>query len=806
MCGRCGLDQEGDAVGRLRLVVHRLSEIDASAAALGRERSMLLIEREQLLAAVGGIHGDEIAAPERPDTPRGPEWRADVVRDVLLWVGGALLAIAALTFAAFAWQRLDDAGRAAMLIGATVLAGFAAFGLRERLTATAEVFAALTLTLLLIDWLAFRRAGAGSSLDLPTWWAMGTFIVGVAALGAGWLFASARVLTVVAAASSAYLAVFAASETAPSISMGFSASAAAFVAAIVGLRRIGWHTAGRLASIAAPVFAASAVVAVLVGIADQGEPTLALVIAAALVAMAPAAGAAVVVDRVFRDVLVATATLAVLGAASIAWWSVADDAWLAALVAATTLVVSAGGSFVPAAVRRGIVGAGLSLLAAVTLACAGVIGAGVLGPLGTVEDAWTQEPSTGVVRALPVSAPVEEAGPVAVVLLCAAAGAVLLFLGSRGDDAVEIGTTVAAGSASAAAVALVPLAFETRLDVAVAITASPALVLLAMIGVADRRRWRSWMAVFVAGASTLAPAAIGWSLASEVTTIVLCAATLVASAGAAVASRAQSATRLGTVGLTGAAFVALAAMAAHTADATATQVGIVTTTASAVVLIAASLWREDDGWPAEVISAVGIGLGLALAFDDELDLAIALTFLAPALAVAGTRADRRWYVAGASAVAVFATWAWLLVADVRTLEAYTLPAAAGALVAGEVRRRLEPASSSWLVYAPALLIALAPTLALTVVDDGLVRAVALGVAATLVTAAGARRRLQAPLVIGTGTLAVLALDTLGPVAADLPRWLTIAIVGAVVLWLGATADRRLTQLRQARDRFSAMER
>lgn len=806
VCGRCGLDQEGEAVGRLRLVVHRLSEIDAEAATLGRERSTLLSERERLLAAIGERHGDEIAALYRHEAPRTSEWRADVVRDVLLWVGGALLAIAALTFAAFAWQRLDDAGRAAMLVGATVLAGFAAFGLRERLTATAEVFAALTLTLLLIDWLALRRAGAGSGLDLPTWWALGTFVAGTAALGAGRVFASARLLTVLAGATSAYLAVFAAAETAPSISMGFSVSAAALVAATVGLRRIEWRTAARLASIATFVFSASAVVSVLVGIADSGDPTLALVIASALVGVAPAAAAAVTGDRVFRDVLVAAATLAVLGAASIGWWSATDDAWLAALVAATTLAVSAGGSFAPEAARRGIVGAGSSLLATVTLACAGVIGAGVLGPLGTVEDAWSHEPSTGIVRALPVSAPIEEAGPIAVVLLCAAAGAVLLLLHARGDQATMVGATVAAGSASAAAVALLPLAFDTRVDVAVALTASPALVALAMTGVADRRRWRPWMAAFVAGASTLAPAAVGWSLASEATTIALCAAALVASAAGAVAARGQSSTRLAMVGLTGVAFVALAAMAARTADATATQVGIVTTGAAAVVLIAASLWREDDGWPAEVVAAVAMGVGLGLAFDDELDLAIALTLLSPALAVAGTRADRRWYVAAASAVAVFATWAWLLVADVRTLEAYTLPAAVGALAAGEVRRRLAPRSSSWLVYAPALLIAFAPTLALAVVDDGVVRPIALGVAATSVIAAGARWRMQAPLVIGTGTLGVLALDTLGPVAADLPRWLTIAIVGAVVLWLGATADRRLTQLRRARERFSAMER
>lgn len=809
VCGRCGLDQGGDDVGRLRVVVHRLSQIDAAAAALGRERSELAAERERLLAAVGGTNrdggDDDIPALYRQDT-RGAEWRADVVRDVLLWLGGALLAIAALTFAAFAWQRLDDAGRAAMLAGATVLAGFAATGLRERLTATAEVFAALTLALLMIDWLALRRAGVGAGLDLPTWWAIGTLVAGGAALAAGRMFASARIITVGAIAASAYLAAFALAETAPSISMGLSVGASGLVAGRAGLQRLGWDASAGLASIAAFVFSASAVVAVLVGVADHGEPTLALVLASALVALAPVAGAAATEDRVFRDALTAAATLAVLGAASIAWWSTADDAWLASLVAATALVVSAAGSFTPATVRRGVVGAASSLLGAVTVASAGVVGVAVLGPVGIVEDAWSHDPSTGIVRALPVSAPIDQAGPIAAVLLCAAAGAAMLVLRSRDDEALTIGAAVAAGSASAAAMSLLPLAFESRVDVAAAVTASPALAAVVLTGLADRRRWTVWRAALVAGGLTLAPAAIGWAMAAEPTTIVLCAAALVASAAAAALARPQGTTRLAMVGLTGVPFVALAAMAARAADATATQVGIVATGAAAVVLIAASLWREDDGWPAEVIAAVAMGVGLGLAFDDEVDLAIALTLLSPALAVAGTRADRRWYVAAASAVAVFATWAWLVVADVRTLEAYTLPAAVGALAAGEVRRRIAPSSSSWLVYAPALVVSFAPTLAVAVVDDGLIRPVVLGVAAAAVTAAGARWQLQAPLVIGTGTLAILALDTLGPVAAELPRWLTIAVVGAVVLWLGATADRRLTQLRRARDRFSAMER
>jgi len=67
--------------------------------------------------------------------------------------------------------------------------------------------------------------------------------------------------------------------------------------------------------------------------------------------------------------------------------------------------------------------------------------------------------------------------------------------------------------------------------------------------------------------------------------------------------------------------------------------------------------------------------------------------------------------------------------------------------------------------------------------------------------AGARSRLQAPATIGGVTLLVLALNTLGPVAARLPRWATIGAAGLLLLWLGATAERRLTELRHLRDRY-----
>ena len=66
---------------------------------------------------------------------------------------------------------------------------------------------------------------------------------------------------------------------------------------------------------------------------------------------------------------------------------------------------------------------------------------------------------------------------------------------------------------------------------------------------------------------------------------------------------------------------------------------------------------------------------------------------------------------------------------------------------------------------------------------------------------GARSRLRAPVTVGAIGLVVLALNTLGPVAARLPRWATIGTTGLLLLWLGATAEHRLNQLRHLRDHY-----
>jgi hypothetical protein len=156
-------------------------------------------------------------------------------------------------------------------------------------------------------------------------------------------------------------------------------------------------------------------------------------------------------------------------------------------------------------------------------------------------------------------------------------------------------------------------------------------------------------------------------------------------------------------------------------------------------------------------------------------------------------------------VATVATWAWLAVADVTLPEAYVLSAAAAAVAAGLAARRGPLRPGSWLAYGPGLVLALLPSLVLAVDGHGLVRPLLLTGGALAVLLVGARARLQAPLVLGAGTLVGLAADAALPVAAQLPRWVGVGGAGLLLLWLGATAERRLARLRQLRHRLAELE-
>jgi hypothetical protein len=211
--------------------------------------------------------------------------------------------------------------------------------------------------------------------------------------------------------------------------------------------------------------------------------------------------------------------------------------------------------------------------------------------------------------------------------------------------------------------------------------------------------------------------------------------------------------------------------------------------------------RAADGDALELTGAVACSVGLVLASSSPAWIAAALTALVPLMLVAALRRDRAALYSWAAALsALAATWAWLAVAHVTVVEAYTVPAALVALVAGFVGWRTGPARS-WLTLGPALVIALGPTLAIGVANDEVVRTVASAVIAFAVVLLGAWKRLQAPLAIGATALLVLAIDTFGPAAARLPEWVPLAAIGVLLMWIGATFERRREAARRATDQL-----
>lgn len=185
---------------------------------------------------------------------------------------------------------------------------------------------------------------------------------------------------------------------------------------------------------------------------------------------------------------------------------------------------------------------------------------------------------------------------------------------------------------------------------------------------------------------------------------------------------------------------------------------------------------------------------------------IALLVGGVAAAVVAALKQPRIAPAAVSAVLILAgSWVRLGEAHVHAVEPYTVPAALVLLGVGHARRR---EASSWSCYGAGLVLGLAPTLVQALTDPGLRRPALIGLAALAVLIAGAKARLQAPLAIGGGVLAIDAVAQLSPYLADaynaVPRWSLIAATGALLLTLGVTYERRIRDLRALGKRFGGL--
>lgn len=197
--------------------------------------------------------------------------------------------------------------------------------------------------------------------------------------------------------------------------------------------------------------------------------------------------------------------------------------------------------------------------------------------------------------------------------------------------------------------------------------------------------------------------------------------------------------------------------------------------------------------------------------DVSLTAALALGVVALAAIAVRLRPTEPWWwlwAVAAGTEAVVLVWVRLAFSNVATVEAYTLPVAV--LLAGSAwlfarTRPGGPATApSWALEGPALAMALGPTALLALGDAGVVRQVVGLTAGAVLLGLGATLRRRAPIDVGTAAVVVLGLQALLPYADDIPRWISLGAVGAVLVLLGATFEERRRDLHEAKRRYASL--
>ncbi|MER6995826.1 hypothetical protein [Streptomyces sp. NPDC000410] len=847
----------------LRLLDRELAQIDARRAQLLARRAWLLQALRPVTGAPTGTVWAAGPAGPRPGHGHGhgagPETSPPSAQNVLLTLGGILLAVAAIAFTLVSWGYLGIGGRSAVLGVVTVAALAAPVPLLRRgLTSTAESVAALGLVLMVLDAYALHRVA------LPGTDGLGYAAVASGALAALWAayglaFEKLRIplpTAVITAQLPLPLWALAADASAWVIAWATLATAALDLG-IATAARAGRGGTGRIAVLALAVTGA---------VVTGGWSLLARLWLSMTAATPPEA------------LEPALLLLSAAGLALYAAWRVPSAAWAGAGVAGLAAIAGVGGVLRTALpggwAVPGYLLCAVALLAAVRTAAprgvllglaraSGLVHAAsaawavppvaltLLHPLTGLDTIWSGAPAPAA-----SDMPVASSAPVVLAAVSAA-----LWCAPRLLPALGLPRT----ATSCAALALAwstALAIPTTLSLPYPATLTIQLLLVTCglwvvvrPGVLPGRSsgaespgaekaGREATGPETAGpesaghkpaADTPAPArpaaATGSHVSALAVTALVCAlATALSVAMLSLATRPATFTVLAvlvtgftaaavrargpvrsvlacaavvwTTGLVGAA-AAAAGLPAHR-----TAIALLAVPA-ATALLGARLGRHPVALPVELTGAAGALLAVGLAATDLPTLTLVLALSGVIAAGTAVRPERR-VPAGYLATALFvvATWVRLAASEVTVPEAYTLPVTLPALAIGALRRRRDPEASSWLAYGPGLAATLLPSLVAAWGDAHWPRPLLLGVAALAVTLLGARLRLQAPLVLGGLTLALDALHELAPYVVQavgaLPRWLPPALAGLLLLAVGATYEQRLRDARRLRDTLGRM--
>ncbi|GHA38298.1 hypothetical protein GCM10010329_71800 [Streptomyces spiroverticillatus] len=808
----------------LRRLDQELLRLDAHRAQLLRRRAWLL---HLLHSPVPPPPGP--AAPAGNVAPQpGPS-----AQNVLLTLGGILLAVAALAFTLVGWGQLGIAGRSAVLALVTAAALAApALLIRRGLVATAESVAVLGLVLTMLDAYALHQV-AFPDADGTAYTAAAS--TALAVLWASYGLLLPRLRTPLPAAlllAQLPLPLYALSHSTTPTPVLWALLTTAALDTLLALRKLphrapaatphpaapaggGPTGAPAPAAAIAPPFAALRVLAAVLAWAAgsavlltalflspfAGSPADALTSCALLLAGGVLAlGASLRRPQVATAVVAGLAVTAAVGgllrpALPLAWtvplYLACALALLAAVAAASRLSrpVRHGLAWSSAAVTTGAV---LSTLPALMLTL-------MSAPLSALAATWQGLPGTfrsiladGEEWALPW-----EAMSTAPLILLASAAALALFHRRRPHPASAVGTVLL----TAAALLAVPVALNLPYVVGLALYVVVAATALAL---AARTAPSASSHAALATGAVVSVTVSFLALASRGTTFAVLGALLLLGLVLTVRTQASLVRALGVVScvvhamaLACASGAALGLPAQHTA-----------LLALAVPALVALLAVRVRSVPLEIAGAVSglVPPVLAAAHLPTFSLVLALC----GVIAAGTavRPERRAVGWAAGGLFVAATWARLAASEVADPEAYTIPASILALTVGVLRRRRDPQASSWLAYGAGLSMTLVPSLIAAWADTHWQRPLLLGVAALVVTLLGARFRLGAPLLLGAVVLSLVSLHELAPYAVQvvdaLPRWLPPALAGMLLLAVGATYEQRLRDARRLRERIGRL--
>ncbi|MFJ2559999.1 MULTISPECIES: SCO7613 C-terminal domain-containing membrane protein [unclassified Streptomyces] len=825
-----------------------LALIDQELHRMETRRGQLLTRRSYLVTVLARPAAPPPATHATASTasPASPAAAPPSAQNVLLTLGGVLLTVAATAFTLVSWGHLGIGGRSAVLTVITLAAlAVPAVLLRRGLSSTAEAVAAFGLVLTVLDAYALH-AVALSGVDGLRYTAVACAVLAALWGGYGALLGGLRgplPAAVVTAQLPLLLWSVAGGWTMSTVAWALLATAVLDTAvALWPLPRRtanpARHPSRRAARglVVAAAFTTAGVALFLAAWSSVDAGTPAAMAEPALLLLTGAALGLFVARRAPEAAFVcaAGAGLALVVAVGGPLRTVVPAGWavLGYLLCAVGLLALVR-TRLPRRVRQGLGAAGGAVTAVSLPWALPSVVATLLGGATRVTEIWSGVPD-GTRAALGVR--LASSWQLTAPLVLATAAGTLFFayrlLPRLAPDIVPVtdvrrsrtAALCGAGVLGWATVLVVPIVWDLPYAVALVV---PLVLTAVALALAVRPRGPMGTAgaltaliVASAGAASVAPLSLATrpaTLTVLVTLSALFAAAAVAlrsgpvqgrdgSEGPALGEPVRALLACVCVGLTTALVVAGSAAAGLPV---ATVAVTVLAVPAAVALLGARLREHPVAVPVEITGGAAGLLAAGLALGSLPVLALVLALGGVIAAGTAVRVERR-RVAGYAATALFvaATWVRLGASGVSVPEAYTLPVTVAALAVGAVRRRRDPAASSWTAYGPGLAATLAPSLLAAWGDPHWARPLLLGLAALALTLAGARLRLRAPLVLGGAVLALVALHELAPyvvqVVGALPRWLPPALAGLLLLGVGATYEQRLRDARRVRRSLGRM--